>query len=282
MKLKVRNLFRTNILLVGACAFLFGSSGTAKTFTPLSLSQLKTEREKNKEATFARHEVYGEAWVVNSSPSLGSKKIFLVSPDPFAEPVISFKTGAFYLELQALPAHVSVYPGQKLNIRGKILDEEENELWEVPIFTLDRTSVQILSVEPKSLVLPKTFSLSLERQACAGPCPEYKVSVDQSGLMRFEGKEHVKSKEVKTKTISTENLKRLWEIVEKTKFFSLSEKYYNEVNVDKGAPIYVVNITTPEQSKTVSHEEGNPQAPVKLILLENAIDELLETRSFIH
>jgi hypothetical protein len=129
--------------------------------------------------------------------------------------------------------------------------------------------------------------ITLERGACFGSCPIYKVTVASDGLVTFEGLEYTKTKGRATARIKRSSFKILVREFEKLNYFSLDDKY------EPGAPDCRQSVTDMPymrssiqlkgKTKTVSHYQGCVSSEVvrSLMALDKRIDQVAGTAKWI-
>ncbi len=131
---------------------------------------------------------------------------------------------------------------------------------------------------PKSAV-PHDFKLSLERQACYGFCPMYKVSVDSNGLVTYVGERFVKLKGTHKAQLGKSQLERLWTALERANL-SQYNNFYKKMSVTD-LPSAIIQFRGKRRSKSIDHYHGDKSAPESLTRLENELDSLIGTRKWV-
>jgi acetamidase/formamidase len=133
----------------------------------------------------------------------------------------------------------------------------------------------------------KNDVITMERGACFGTCPIYKVAITSDGAVTFEGFNFVKTKGTATAQIKPEDFKKLVDEFEKIKYFSLDDSY------TPGSPGCGVSATDlpsagtsiqiKGRTKSVSHYYGCQPSDVlrALSVLERKIDETAGTEKWI-
>lgn len=141
------------------------------------------------------------------------------------------------------------------------------------------------------------LEISLQRTACFGSCPDYKVTIAGDGGVVFETTPNLDSDDVsmvhrafsaesgvrvpgthKT-TIEAAAVDRLLEHFRKARFFTLRDEYRAEVTDN---PTYIVSINTGNGSKTVIDYVGREAGmPNEVTALQDAIDEAAGTDRWI-
>ncbi len=132
----------------------------------------------------------------------------------------------------------------------------------------------------------KTDTITLERTACFGTCPIYKVTITSDGSVSFQGVRFTKTQSA-TGKISRRAFRRLAREFEKIKYFSLPDDFTpgtkNCPNVMTDMPSANTAIHLKGKSKTVSHYYGCGNSGVlpNLTALETKIDQVAGTRKWI-
>jgi acetamidase/formamidase len=129
--------------------------------------------------------------------------------------------------------------------------------------------------------------ITLERSVCFGTCPSYKVSVASDGTVTFGGRDFVKTKGTATAQVKPEDFQKLVKEFEKTKYFSLDDKY--EPGTPGCGPAVTdmpyarTSIQMNGKTKIVSHYHGCRESEVlrALSALEGKIDEIAGTEKWI-
>lgn len=117
--------------------------------------------------------------------------------------------------------------------------------------------------------------ISLERTACFGTCPVYKLSVYRSGRVEFDGKEHVQEKGRRSGRISAADFARLVGKIEEINFFGLNDRYHANVT---DLPTTTTSVTRGNRTKTV---EDYFAGPAGLKEFEDLIDEVAKSSIWI-
>lgn len=120
--------------------------------------------------------------------------------------------------------------------------------------------------------------LTLERTACFGFCPIYKLSVYGSGKVVYEGTRFVKVTGTRTTTISQTAVRKLVADFQKINYFNLQDSY---TGGHTDAPSAITSLTMGKKQKTVNHYLPSPDAPTQLTELENKIDAVVNSKQWI-
>jgi hypothetical protein len=120
--------------------------------------------------------------------------------------------------------------------------------------------------------------ITMERTACHGTCPIYKITIEGNGTVIYEGQDFVQVKGKQTASVSPAQIQELVSTFEQAKFFTLSD-YTHEDTTD--SPSAVTSITINGKTKTVNHYYGDNSAPQALFDLESKIDEITNSKQWI-
>ncbi|MBD2044982.1 hypothetical protein H6F78_04940 [Coleofasciculus sp. FACHB-64] len=121
-------------------------------------------------------------------------------------------------------------------------------------------------------------ALTLERTACFGFCPIYKLTVYGNGKVVYEGKRFVKVTGTRTTTISKTAARKLIADFQKLNYFKLQDSY---TGGHTDAPSAITSLTIGKKQKTVHHYLPSPDAPTQLTELENKIDTVVNSKQWI-
>jgi hypothetical protein len=120
--------------------------------------------------------------------------------------------------------------------------------------------------------------ISLERTACFGSCPIYRLTVDGTGLVRYEGVAYVDHVGVDSAHISAAEVSALVAEAERSGFFALADSYQQgdptcqEYFPD--SPSVIASITAGERQKRVVVDHGCTGFPQTLAALASRIDSV--------
>ena len=132
----------------------------------------------------------------------------------------------------------------------------------------------------------KSPVITLEREACYGMCPVYKVSIFADGRVVFEGKEHSKTKGIARGRITPAALKELIAAFNRVHYFDLKDEYRNEKNCPQArtdAPSAITSFSSNGRTKRIDHYLGcqGLQELSDLTDLEGKIDDVVNSRRWI-
>ena len=145
---------------------------------------------------------------------------------------------------------------------------------------------------PKAIFVRQTSAgsedqITLERTACFGTCPAYKLTIKSDGSVIFEGERFTKTTGVAHGSISPADFRSLVNEFEKINYFSLADAYTPGT---KECPRRITDLPSANtsirlngKSKSVAHYHGCGTEGVlqKLTALEDKIDEAAGTQQWI-
>lgn len=142
---------------------------------------------------------------------------------------------------------------------------------------------------PRNQQISEDLLITLERTACYGICAVYKIAVKADGSVTFEGINNTQTKGKVEGKISENKVKELIEEFENADYSNLKDKYDYETCpiAATDSPTVITSLRTNGKTKTVSHYLGclekdqRTPFPPKLTEMENNIDRIIETKSWI-
>ena len=129
--------------------------------------------------------------------------------------------------------------------------------------------------------------ITLERTACFGNCPIYKLTIFDDGKVLFDGKDYVKRPGMNTSQITKSELEALIKEFEKIDYLNLDENYTDDPkNCPESAtdnPSAITSLNWNGKKNTVRHYYGcrGPKILEQLTALEDKIDEVVKTKRWI-
>jgi hypothetical protein len=126
---------------------------------------------------------------------------------------------------------------------------------------------------------PHVLLATIERTACYGWCPIYKLLVYADGALEYDGEEFVKTKGHATGKLAADKVSELETLFEKAKYLELKDSYesYNVTDM----PSVITSFHGQGQHKTVRHYLGDGSAPKGLGEVEEGIDRIADIDQFI-
>lgn len=126
--------------------------------------------------------------------------------------------------------------------------------------------------------ISQPVALTLERTACFGFCPMYKLTVYGNGKVVYEGNRFVKVTGIQTTTISQTAVRSLIAEFQKINYFKLQDTY---IGGHTDAPSAITSLMMGKRQKTVNHYLASPNAPAQLTELEKKIDAVVNSQQWI-
>jgi Domain of unknown function (DUF6438) len=145
----------------------------------------------------------------------------------------------------------------------------------------------ITSAAPSLPTYTPYQSITLERTACYGECPIYKVKISANGKVNYEGKDFVKVKGKAQTSLTTAQVKTLEKAIAKVKFFSLQNEYLTQKDgckaVATDAPSAITTISSGNQTKSIDHYFGcDGHADLEqLTIFEDTIDTVVNSAQWV-
>jgi len=119
--------------------------------------------------------------------------------------------------------------------------------------------------------------ITLGRSACFGKCPVYNVVIFEDGTVVYTGSANVKQIGV---TVFKTDASAVEGIVQKAKalgYFNWKDSYEEKVMTDQST--VTTSVRSEDQTKQIARYNGDPNAPVGLLWIEESIDQLVTTAS---
>jgi hypothetical protein len=121
--------------------------------------------------------------------------------------------------------------------------------------------------------------ITLERTACFGGCPVYRLAVTSDGTVNYEGEAHVRQLGTASNRIPRERVQALLSELDRAGYFSFASRYAVADPVcgrySADSPSAITSLTYGGRTKRVEHDYGCGAAPGALVVLERRIDEVL-------
>jgi hypothetical protein len=141
--------------------------------------------------------------------------------------------------------------------------------------------LSLLACAPRKAVPPpvESAAITLERTACFGGCPVYRISVSPDGTISYEGKAHVRLLGAATGQVPAQRVTTLLSELDKAGYFSFANRYTSaEPTCGRYAtdsPSVISSATLRGRTKRIEHDYGCGAVPGALVVLERRIDEVL-------
>jgi hypothetical protein len=123
--------------------------------------------------------------------------------------------------------------------------------------------------------------ISLERTACFGGCPVYRIWVSADGTVGYEGKAHVRRTGPATGKIPPERVQALLDELDRSGYASLAPSYTSGQSTcgrySTDSPSAITTVRLQGRTMRVEHDYGCRAAPGTLVVVERTIDEVLNS-----
>jgi hypothetical protein len=120
--------------------------------------------------------------------------------------------------------------------------------------------------------------ITLERHACFGRCPIYKLEIDETGKVVYEGLGFVKTNGRQEATIPARDVQALAKEIEDAGYFGFRANYPPDAT---DHPIVVTSVTIDGRTSRVEHNLGSRTAPAVLDSLYRRIDDVAGTARWV-
>jgi uncharacterized protein DUF6438 len=144
-----------------------------------------------------------------------------------------------------------------------------------------RSAVPPSSEQPAEVSAVATPVVTLERTACFGSCPVYRISASSSGTVVYKGSAHVRHLGEATGRVPAERVSALLSELERAGYFSFADRYAAaEPTCGRYAtdlPTAITTVRLGGRTKRIEHDYGCGAAPRALRVLERRIDEVLNS-----
>lgn len=121
---------------------------------------------------------------------------------------------------------------------------------------------------------------TLERTACYGFCPVYKVTIFRDGAVEYEGEQFVKVRGRAAGRISAGQLDELDALFQRNGYLQLASSYQKQ-NVTDLPSAFTSYSPAPGRTKSVKHYLGDFSAPEALTRVEEGIDRIVHIEQWI-
>jgi hypothetical protein len=123
--------------------------------------------------------------------------------------------------------------------------------------------------------------ITLERGGCYGSCPIYSLSIAGDGTVSYFGEMYVNVKGPASKQVPVSDVQALVDQMLDAEYFELSVPDDCPAGVSTDAASATTSLTLDGETHTVDHYYGNRCAPAGLRALEDAIDTLADSGTWI-
>jgi hypothetical protein len=121
--------------------------------------------------------------------------------------------------------------------------------------------------------------ITLERTACFGGCPVYRIAVSAAGNLTYEGRANVRRLGAATGQVPPARVQALLSELDRAGYFSFAGRYTSaEPTCGRyvtDSPSAITSVRLRGRTKRIEHDYGCGAAPGALVVLERRIDEVL-------
>jgi hypothetical protein len=117
--------------------------------------------------------------------------------------------------------------------------------------------------------------ITLERTACFGTCPVYRVSIFEDGTVRYNGSDFVSVTGEQTNQIDPATVSQMVQAIAEAGYFEWDEAYQNQSVTDLAT--VTTSVTRDGETHQIVHYLGDFGAPAALSFLEQWIDDMAWT-----
>jgi len=121
---------------------------------------------------------------------------------------------------------------------------------------------------------------TIERTACFGWCPVYKVTIFRDGALDYEGKRYVRTKGPASGHLSPEQIAALDALFQNSRYLDFKDAYQEHSMTDSPST-YTSYTPAGGKPKSVKHYHGDATAPKQLGAVEDGIDRIIEIEQWI-
>lgn len=115
---------------------------------------------------------------------------------------------------------------------------------------------------------------TLQRDPCFGFCPVYNVAAFEDGTLVYVGVRHVDKLGVHVYQVEPDAVESVVHRAELSGYFNWQDAYDHMLITDQAT--VTTSIQTDDNSKRIVRYDGDPNAPIGLLRVEESIDQLLE------
>jgi hypothetical protein len=124
----------------------------------------------------------------------------------------------------------------------------------------------------------RAVTITMERTPCFGRCPVYRVSLNDSGTVVYEGRGFVRENGRHETTVRGGDVQALAKEIEDAGWFSLRDNYPPDVTDHASV---ITTVTIDGRTKRVEHNLGSRTAPATLEVLYARIDDVAGTKQWV-
>ena len=124
----------------------------------------------------------------------------------------------------------------------------------------------------------RAVTITMERTPCFGSCPVYRLELDSSGKVVYEGRGFVKERGRREATIPAADVQALAKEIEAAGFFALRDNYPPDATDNASV---ITTVTIDGKSKRIEHDLSSSTAPAALEGLYRRIDDVARSKQWV-
>jgi hypothetical protein len=124
----------------------------------------------------------------------------------------------------------------------------------------------------------RTISITMERTPCFGACPVYRLDLDGTGKVAYEGRGFVKERGHQEAIVPAADVQALAKEIESAGFFSLRDSYPPEATDNASV---ITSVTIDRKTKRIEHNLSARSAPAALETIYRRIDEVAGSKRWV-
>jgi hypothetical protein len=125
---------------------------------------------------------------------------------------------------------------------------------------------------------PRSVSITMERTPCFGRCPVYRLDLDGTGKVVYEGRGFVKDRGRQEATVPAADVQALAKEIEAAGFFTLRDSYPPDATDNASV---ITSVTIDGKTKRVEHDLSSRAAPESLKALYQRIDDVAGSKRWV-
>lgn len=123
--------------------------------------------------------------------------------------------------------------------------------------------------------------ITLERTACFGTCPVYKLEITNDGNVTFHGSDFVKQFGIYEWVIDEETIKKINRAIKRYKYFQMEMNTEDVLFITCNPSCITSIIMCDGRRRWIDHYHGGNEWPELLNKFEDKIDKLVGTKKYI-
>jgi len=122
--------------------------------------------------------------------------------------------------------------------------------------------------------------ITLNRDYCFGMCPVYSLVLHDTGTVVYRGFDHVNEIGIRVGSVDAPLVESLANEMQVFGYFDWQDEYTEYFITDQ--PTVITSLTWDGQSKRILRYDGDPNAPVGLVRIEDRIDQIANSSQWVN